>query len=125
VARASEWQIDANGNPADVDLNYTGVPLTVPVGPGQSVYVQFTLAPVSVSTNLVAQVNSPNSLTLTYAGLPNYPYHVQMSSNITLAPAQWQNLVGRSNNASSGGLFTFTDTNSASFNPRFYRVVTS
>ena len=48
IAKASLWQIDTKGNPADVDLNYTGGPLTVPVGAGQSVYVQFTLAPFPV-----------------------------------------------------------------------------
>ena len=123
VAQASEWQIDTNGNPADVDLNYTGAPLTVPVGAGQSVYVQFTLATLPGSTNFVAQVTSPNSLTLTYAGLPNYPYHVQVASNLAPASVDWINLAATSTNANSAGIFTFTDTNAAAFNPRFYRIV--
>jgi len=124
VAKATEWQIDANGNAADVDLHYTGAPLTVPVGAGQSVYVQFTLAPAAGSTNFLARLNGPRSLTLTYAGLPNYPYHVQVSSNLASASAQWMNLAGNPTNANSSGLVTFTDTNTTSFSPRFYRVVT-
>jgi hypothetical protein len=38
--------IDANGNTANTNLNYTGAPLTVQVGPGQSVYVEFTFLPI-------------------------------------------------------------------------------
>jgi hypothetical protein len=119
VAKASEWQIDTNGNPADVDLHYTGAPLTVPVGPGASVYVQFTLLPAT--TNLIAHMNGDKSLTLTYSGLPNYSYHVQVSSN--LAAAQWTYMASQSNTANNAGVFTFTDTNTTSFNPRFYRIV--
>jgi len=121
VTTASQWQIDGKGNPSDVDLNYAGAPLTVPVGPGQSVYVQFTLAPIPGSTNLVAHIGSSNLLTLSYAGLPNYPYHVQVASN--LVAAQWLNLAGQSKNANSAGTFTFTDTNIAGSNPKFYRIV--
>jgi hypothetical protein len=124
VAKAFQWQIDTNGKPADVDLNYTGAPLTVPVGAGQSVYVQFTLAPGSGSTNLIEQVIGSHSLSLTYAGLPNYPYHVQVISNLAPASAQWVTLASQSTNANSAGIFTFTDTNTASFSPRFYRIVT-
>jgi hypothetical protein len=118
VAKVSEWQIDTNGNPADVDLNYTGAPLTVSVGAGQSVYIQFTLPPVA--TNLVARVNKPNSLSLTYSGLPHYAYHVQVSSNLTAS--KWTDMTGPTNSAGSSGLFSFTDTNTATFSPRFYRI---
>ena len=119
VAKAWEWQIDTNGNAADIDLHYAGAPLTVPVGAGQSVYVLFTLAPSA--TNPAVRVQGSNSLTLTYSGLPNYSYHVQISSN--LAAANWSALAGPSTNANSAGVFGFTDTNTRSFNPRFYRVV--
>ena len=54
VTKASFWQTDANGNNADVDLNYSGAPITVPVGPGQCVYVQFTTA---TSNTLTINVN--------------------------------------------------------------------
>jgi hypothetical protein len=118
VVNASEWQTDANGNPADVNLNYTGAPLTVPVGPGASVYVQFTLP---ATNNMLAHVNGDKSLTLTCSGLPNYSYHLQVSSN--LAAAKWTTLTGSSNAANSAGVFTFTDTNTAAFNSRFYRIV--
>jgi hypothetical protein len=46
---------------------------------------------------------------------------VQISSN--LAAANWSALAGPSTNANSAGVFGFTDTNTRSFNPRFYRVV--
>jgi hypothetical protein len=118
VVNASEWQTDANGNLADVNLNYTGAPLTVPVGPGASVYVQFTLP---ATNNMLAHVNGDKSLTLTCSGLPNYSYHLQVSSN--LAAAKWTTLTGSSNAANSAGVFTFTDTNTAAFNSRFYRIV--
>ena len=124
VAKATQWQIDGNGNPADVDLHYTGAPLTVPVGAGQSIYVQFTLAPFPGSTNFLARINGSNSLTLTYAGLPNYLYHVQVTSNLAPASASWLNLAGNPTNANSTGMFIFTDTNTANFKPRFYRIVT-
>jgi hypothetical protein len=122
VSKAAEWGIDANGNPADVDLHYTGAPLTVPVGPGQSVYVQFTLASSGGSTNFAARPSGPHSLTLNYSGLPNYSYHVQVTSN--LASGIWTSLAGYPTNATSSGMFIFTDTNTANFNPRFYRIVT-
>ncbi|MCX6928738.1 MAG: thrombospondin type 3 repeat-containing protein [Verrucomicrobia bacterium] len=48
VAGARIWGIDSNGNAADTNLNYTGTPLTVQVGPGQSVYVEFTFLPVKL-----------------------------------------------------------------------------
>lgn len=49
VVAARRWQIDGNGDIADADLMYTGMPLTVQVGPGECVYVEFTL----LSTNLL------------------------------------------------------------------------
>ena len=60
-------------------------------------------------------------LSLTYSRLPNYLYHVQVSSN--LASPQWTNLASRSTNENSSGVFSFSDTNTATFNPRFYRIV--
>lgn len=48
VAGARLWGIDAGGNASDTNLNYTGTPLTVQVGPGQSVYVEFTLLPIKL-----------------------------------------------------------------------------
>ena len=50
VVAARRWQIDANGNIADTDLVYTGMPLRVQVGPGECAYVEFTL----LSTNLLS-----------------------------------------------------------------------
>jgi hypothetical protein len=77
----------------------------------------------AISTNLLVTLNGDGSLTLNYPGLPNYPYHVQISSNLGVVPIQWLNLPGSSNNADTNGLFSFTDTNTASFTPRFYRAV--
>ena len=76
---------------------------------------------VSRCTRLRATIQRPHALTLAYAGLPNYPYHVQVASN--LASAVWANLAGYPTNANSAGLFIFTDTNTANLNPRYYRIV--
>jgi hypothetical protein len=47
-----------------------------------------------------------------------------VASNPASLSTQWVNLAGYPTNANSSGLFTFTDTNTTNFNPRFYRVVT-
>jgi len=54
--------------------------------------------------------------------LPNYPYHVQVTTNLTANSNQWSNLPGNPISANASGIFTFTDTNAAA-SAKFYRIV--
>ena len=71
---------------------------------------------------LTATRNPDGSLTLNYTGVASQQYHVQVSSNLAPSP-NWMNLPGSTNPAAGNGAYTFTDTNTAQFNPRFYRTV--
>jgi len=66
--------------------------------------------------------NDPNALTLAYAGLPNYAYRVQVTTNITADFNLWMNLPGKPTSANASGIFTFTDTNAAA-SAKSYRIV--
>jgi hypothetical protein len=62
---------------------------------------------------------SVGSVRLTYGTLPGFPYHVETATNIP--SATWQPLVGSATNATDSSV-TFTDSNPAGGNQKFYRT---
>jgi Alpha-1,3-glucanase catalytic domain D1/Alpha-1,3-glucanase catalytic domain D2 len=68
---------------------------------------------------LSVTVNTDGSATLTYAVTPGFPYHVEVTTN--LSPAIWTTIAGSAANP-TGGEATFTDTNSQNSSQRFYRT---
>jgi hypothetical protein len=79
--------------------------------------ISITVSP-SVSSNSIVQlqVGAPgaNSNTITLAGIPNYTYSVQFSTNLT----DWESFT--TNNAGNNGLWTVID-DTATNATRFYR----
>ena len=69
----------------------------------------------SYSTGTVTITNSgPNSMTITFYGIPNYQYVIQRSPDMSA----WTDVI--TNTATSHGLIEYTET--LPYNPAFYRM---
>ena len=64
-------------------------------------------------------VNGDASVTLTYATIPGFPYHVESATN--LSPATWTTVAGSATNATESTV-TFNDPNPLGGDQRYYRT---
>ncbi len=64
-------------------------------------------------------ISSNASVTFTYATIPGFPYHVEMTTN--LSPAIWQRVAGSTTNATMSSV-TFTHLVPSRTGQRFYRI---
>jgi len=62
-------------------------------------------------------VDGNGFVTINFAGIPNYTYWVEATTN--LVTPDWQPI--STNTAGPNGLWNFTDTNAPNFPARFYR----
>jgi hypothetical protein len=81
------------------------------------------LLETSIDTNRTLNItsitrNNDGSMTVGFAGIPDYTYWVEATTNLTI-PA-WE--VISTNVAGSNGLWEITDTNAANYSMRFYRT---
>jgi hypothetical protein len=74
------------------------------------------LPPQTLSVN----TGAGEGIHLQMTGTPDYPYVLESATNL-MPPVVWQSLL--TNNADSNGVWSFTDTNTASFQQRYYRVM--
>ena len=65
-------------------------------------------------------IGGDGSLTISYATVPGYSYHVETTTN--LSPAAWTTISGTTTNA-IGNIIIFIDSNAVDDPQRFYRVV--
>src|SRR5439155_25209398 len=64
-------------------------------------------------------LSSNSSVTLTYAAVPGFSYHVETATN--LSSATWQMIPGSATNATQSSV-TFTDPSPPSGRERYYRI---
>ena len=79
----------------------------------------FSLTIPSVVAGITANPNA--SMSLNFAGAPNYTYRVQSTTNLT-PPSTWQTI--STNTAAADGTWQVIDTNASSIPAQFYRAVT-
>jgi hypothetical protein len=93
------------------------------VSVGNAVSAPFSVSPsgtVPQQKIMGILINADGSVTLTYATMAGYPYHVETTTS--LSPASWTTLAGSTTNA-VGTSVTFTDPNPVSGGQRYYRTV--
>ena len=68
---------------------------------------------------LAVSVNGDDSVTLTYAVTPGFPYRIETATN--LFPAAWTTVAGSATNPTADTV-TFTDLNPPGGGQRYYRT---
>jgi uncharacterized delta-60 repeat protein len=81
---------------------------------------QFTTAPLSPPQSFSGHPASGGGLQLQFSGTPNYPYILQMATDLT-PPVNWQSIL--TNPADGNGNWNFTVTNLTDLPAGFYRVM--
>jgi hypothetical protein len=86
----------------------------------QSATLTVNILPAVMSLGNVVQTESGLQLTVQLTGSPNYPYILQMATNLT-PPVNWQSIL--TNPADANGNWTFTVTNLTDLPAGYYRAV--
>jgi len=80
--------------------------------------VNVLVGPPPTNSIASAVVNGNGTVTLSFAGVPNYTYQVESTTNLT-PPTVW--LPVSTNTADINGLWQFTDSQATNYSMRFYR----
>ena len=103
-------------NVADV-INYTAGDGFGGNTPG---IINVLVGPPPTNSVAGAVVNSDGSVTLSFVGVPDYTYQVEVTADLT-PPAVWTTI--STNTADVSGLWQFTDTQATNYPQGFYRSV--
>ena len=117
VSYDSSYVYYANANDVADQINYT-------VGDGfggnTPGIINVLVGPPPTNSIAGTVVNGDGSVTLSFVGVPDYTYQVQVTANLT-PPAVWTTV--STNTADVSGLWQFTDTQATNYTQRFYRSV--
>jgi hypothetical protein len=108
----SGWTGSGSGSYSGTN-NPASLALTAPI----TEVASFALTPSYIQA---ISISNTGSVRFTYATVPGFAYHVEMTTN--LSPAAWQTIAGSATNA-TGSNVTFTDPNPQDDGQRYYRTV--
>ena len=117
VAFDANYIYYSNPNNVADEIDYT---ISDGNGGTASSFITVTIAAASSNqtANILGQsVDGNGFVTINFAGIPNYTYWVEATTN--LVTPDWQPI--STNTAGPNGLWNFTDTNAPNFPARFYR----
>jgi alpha-tubulin suppressor-like RCC1 family protein/sugar lactone lactonase YvrE len=112
-----------------VNLNYSGWPIP-PKNPGSYIVVgaiadlnyygsATNVLVVGLPPQSLAEHLGVNRLQIQFAGTPNYPYILQMATNLT-PPVSWQSII--TNSPDANGNWSWTNFNLSAYPAGFYRA---
>jgi hypothetical protein len=107
----SGWTGSGSGSYSGTN-NPASLVLTAPI----TEVASFALMPSRIQA---ISISNTGSVRFTYATVPGFAYHVEMTTN--LSPAAWQTIAGSATNA-TGTTVTFTDLNPPGDGQRYYRT---